>query len=383
MSVIAKSGISLYKQENANERTPAVAFSNLQFAHKAAAGETLIDFNSLTQPDPSEWAYANPSAAQLTAAEIQTTQKNVLLFSQARGWLAPGASFKVTSNNTIVFTESFGETLEDEVFVGYLLNVARTGTLVADTDFILVTGTLSAGSTDINVGKSFPANYNPNEQVGWVGLSIDGQQLRRNVGNATASPTASGDYEEVDNGTGNSTLLRLNETFSEDVTWIVFSTAVATIRPDGSVKDEVERQAGVIDTIVETVAVLAGVPEANFQAVPTQPVLKQFGDDLLAVKRYRVATVDFSVRAGHDKVLVDTAAVGPVTATLPASPDIGDVAEFWDAEGSFSSASFTVDFNGNSFEGVAIGTLVTSTDNWRFRFVFVGGGRGWIGADLT
>ena len=117
--------------------------------------------------------------------------------------------------------------------------------------------------------------------MGAVMVVIDGDPQFRNVGNATAAPSADGDYEEVDNGAGRSSLIRMNSTSGSDRSFHVISTATTVIRPDGSVMDEIEKQNGIIDKLVETTAVLAGVPETDFQSAPTQPQLKQFGDRLV------------------------------------------------------------------------------------------------------
>ena len=285
MSVTGKSSKALLKKDLINQKLPATSIKQLVFAHKAAAGETGINLSALiVPPEYSVLGFLQAGTDELLRANLLFNRKNLKLISSARGVLLDYDSYVVSSNNQITFTGSFGTSLADEIFVGYVEPVVRTGTLVADVEFILSTGTLAAGNTDISVGKSFQTNLYPTEQLGAVAVHIDCQQFLRNVGNATAAPGADGDYEEVDNGAGRSTVLRLNASDGSDRSYIVVSTATTVVRPDGSVMDEVERQAGVLDSVIATTAVLAGVPESDFQSVPSQPQLKQFGDRLVAVE---------------------------------------------------------------------------------------------------
>lgn len=279
MSTIDKSERSLIKKELMNERVPAVAFKGLRFAHKAAAGELFIDFNALVLPSELT-GFVNPTPSELEGAEIKFLQDNVKLFSSARGWLLPYASYRIISNTKIEFTADFGASLADEIFFGFIEPVARTGTIVGDTDQILCTGELTPGQTTINVGKSFPVNYNANEKVGWVELYVDGELKLRNTGNSSSTL----DEFYYENGAAVSTSLTLNVGATGGEKFVVKSSSVAVIRPDGSIRDEVERQAGVIDKVVEELAPLAGLLESDFQATPTQPQLKDFGDRVITLE---------------------------------------------------------------------------------------------------
>jgi hypothetical protein len=286
MSTTGKSSISLKKADLLNQKNPAMSVRKLVFAHKAAAGESGINLSALTTPvEYSSKGFVQPSYEELQRANLLFHRKNLRLISTARGQLVDYDSYEVSSNLQINFTDSFGTSQADEIFIGFIEPVVTTGNLVADVEFILQTGTITAGEADVNVGKSFVTNLNPNHQMGAVMFIIDGAVKRRNVGNATAAPSAPGDYEEVDNGGGNCTLLRLNNTSGSDQDYIVVSTATTVVRPDGSVLDEIEKQQGTIDKLVETTASLAGVPEGNFQVTPTQPQLKQFGDRLVGTEQ--------------------------------------------------------------------------------------------------
>jgi len=282
MSLTGKSAISLAKEDLINQKNPAVGFKKVVFAHQAQAGESGINLAALSVPSSySSAGFVQADYEEIVRASLLFYRKNLTLISTSRGVLLDYDSYTVSSNTQITFSDSFGESLEDEIFIGIIDPVVKTGNLIADAEFILETGTLDADQTDIPIGKSFSTNLNPTKQMGAVMVIVGGITQFRNVGNATAAPTADGNYEEVDNGAGRSTLIRMNESSTSDRVYHVVSTATTVIRPDGSMMDELEKQNGVIDKLVETTAVLAGVPETDFQASPTQPQLKQFGDRLL------------------------------------------------------------------------------------------------------
>lgn len=68
---------------------------------------------------------------------------------------------------------------------------------------------------------------------------------------------------------------------------------------------------------------------------------------------------------------------GPITATAPAAPQVGDPAlRFFDAFSTYSSNSFTFARNGNLIEGIAE-DLICDTDGVDFEAIFVGGSIGW------
>lgn len=281
MSIQKKSAISIVKKDLTRSKLPTLGVKKLMFAHKATAGESLIDLNSLTTPPEFTALGFSPSPTnELLAARMYFYRKNLRLHSSTKGELVDYIDYTVDSNSVISFTETFGTTVADEVIVGWLDPVVKSGSLVADADSVVVTGELTPGQTEINIGKSKPI-INISQQLGSVELQIEGQTYLRNVANDTAAPAADGDYEEVDNGDGFFTIIKLNNPAVGGEAYIVKSTAIDVIRPDGSVLDAIEKQQGVVDKLVETTAVLAGVPETNFQAAPTQPQLKQFGDRLI------------------------------------------------------------------------------------------------------
>lgn len=283
MSVTGKSIKSYRKADLQNDKSLQVVKS-FRFAHKASAGDSGFSIYALNVPtEMTSLGFSQPSANDISKANLLFYKNNLSIVSSARGQLNLEYDYVVTSTG-ISFTDLFGTALDGEIFVCTLNSVATTGNLVADTTFICETGTLLANSVSIPVGQSFKVNQNPTKQLGAVMLFIDGQLVYRNVGNAAANPSADGNYEEVDNGYGDCTLLEMNVSSGVDRTYVVISSWLSVVKPDGSVVETINKQQATIDKVVETLAVVAGVPETDFQAAPTQPQLNQFGDRLIALE---------------------------------------------------------------------------------------------------
>jgi len=383
MALQSKSTKSIVKQSLNNSKINNTGVKKILFAHKSPGGETSIDINSLVTPSATDMpGFSQPSVAEIKAARMNLFRKNLRIVSSENGVLQDYLDYSVPSSIIINLETA---TVLDEILHFYLEPVVKTGTLVADVDAILVTGTLSMGDTDINVGKSFDI-INTSEQIGAIEVQVAGQTLLRNVGNATAAPAADGDYEEVDTGSGVATIVRLNNSFGTDEPFIIKSTSLSTIRPDGSFADELESQQGTIDNLVATVAVLAGVPETDFQATPTQPQLTQFGDRVTALERYRAMThasdvAIRTVRQPTDKILLDNSG-GAGTIVLSASPVVGEWFEIWDLGETFGTNTATLDRNGNLIEGAAADFTI-STDKVKLKLTYTGISYGWAIGDIT
>ena len=86
-------------------------------------------------------------------------------------------------------------------------------------------------------------------------------------------------------------------------------------------------------------------------------------------------TSSFNVAAGEG-YFVDTSS-NVITATLPASPTIGDEASFVDVAGTFDTNSFTVARNGKPIQGSAA-DLTVSVERAGFTLVFYNDTQGWV-----
>jgi hypothetical protein len=118
--------------------------------------------------------------------------------------------------------------------------------------------------------------------------------MYRNAGNATASVSADGNYQELDAGSGLSNTIRFNivdPVNSRPIT--VLSNGMLAERPEGSLRAEIETLAGQNDSIIETLAVVAGVPTTNFRSAPNSVDLQTFGQRVLTMETNR-ARIDLS-----------------------------------------------------------------------------------------
>ena len=322
MSITGKSVKSLRKLDLINQKSPAISFKKIAFAHKATLNDAGFNLTTMTPPtELTNQGFSQPSTAELASVSLQFYAKNLTLTSAARGTLIPFQDYSIGGNQQINFSATFGLALADEIFYGVIDPVAKTGSLIADTNFILKTGTLSAGATDFNVGNSWKTNINPNMQLGAVCVYLDGVLQFRNAGNATAAPSADGNYQEVDNGSGECTLIKFNIADNlNDRVCMVMSNAISVIRPDGSLNDSIEKIQGSLDAVISTVADLAGVATTNFNASPTTPQLKQYGDRVVALETnaayenqantWTVAQ-DFSTPGNKVKGVIDGSTVAP------------------------------------------------------------------------
>lgn len=89
---------------------------------------------------------------------------------------------------------------------------------------------------------------------------------------------------------------------------------------------------------------------------------------------YTTQTTSFSAVASQG-YFVNTSA-GGVTATLPASPSVGDTIRFLDVAKTFDTNAFTVARNGNLIQGDAE-NLVVQTESAAFELIWSGGTFGW------
>ena len=370
MTAIAKSTTSLIKKNINSQKIPAVGVKKIFFAHKSPGGETTINVNALVAPDATEvpQGWIQPNISDILNARMYFFRNNVRIISSVKGTLiaVSCAAHDYTIKSSSIIELNIATTV-DEVFHIFIEPVVKSSAYVVDTDPVLVTGTLTAGVTDINIGKSKKI-LDTALQQGAVSVEINGQTLMRNVGNATAAPAADGNYEEVSNGNGEFTLIRLNVAYGSNQPYIIRSTALDVIRPDGSVLDQIESQQATIDIMVEDLALVTGNPTTNYQAAPTAPQLKQFGDRVVKVDTYLYIESGFTVAqrtlddVPFSKVQFNTTgAVG--TLFLPPNPARGYAVLVSDSFGTFGSFTLTIDGNGNNINGAGT-TSISVNDSW-------------------
>lgn len=283
MSLTGNSSLSLKRKDVKEQKSLAVGFKKLVFAHKASLGDTAINLAALTAPtEMMALGFSNPTSGELAAAQLLFYKTNLTLVSSARGVLMQDLSYSVQTSTRIVFNGFTA--LEGEIFTGVIDYNARNGINVVDAAPIVATGTLAVGAVDFNVGTPFEVGkYSDISQVGQVVVYRNGKQQFRNTGNS--SSVLDGNYYEVDAGSGMGVLIRFNTTpvvQSDNI--LVFSHGLLAYRPDSSALAVIENLAGQLDQVIPTVAALSGQPETNFRAAPNNVDLKAFGDRVLSAE---------------------------------------------------------------------------------------------------
>lgn len=276
MSVIGKGSSSFRKKDVMEQKSIALGFKKIRWAHKATVGDTGINMNALVQPsEMAAYGFTNPTATAIAGANLFTYRSNLKLVSSLRGLLVDQLSYVVNSSTQISFIDFTAE--DGEIFTGWIDDSPTTSLSVVDGNQIVASGILLAGQTDFNIGTPIEINKNPASQMGSVMVFADRGLQYRKVGNITSGD---GDYIEVPVAGGLGSLIRFNASGSDRFITVV-SNGVVAERPDGSMMAAIERVQGQVDAMVPTLAQVAGVPETTFQTGPSNVDLKQFGDEVL------------------------------------------------------------------------------------------------------
>jgi len=371
MAITGNNALSIRKRDLSNQKSIAVGFKKMIFAHKAAAGETGISVGALNPPtELTSKGFTNPTTSDILAADMRFFRKNVKVISSAKGELMDYISYDVKSSSQINWVGFTSDV--DEIFTVEIDHSPRTGLRVVDANPLISTGVLTAGQTDYNVGQAFEVAKYISQQIGAVTVFVDGVQKNRNISNSASGAN----YQEVDTGNGLGSIIRFNSTEAFDQNIAIISTGLLVEKPNESQLQEIESSQGQIDAMIPTLATLAGVPESTFQAAPNNIDLKSFGDRFQQIERWRLISASDDARDIVDKVLVDCSGTA-VTLTLPLSPNIGDSVWVQDAGDTFTTNICTVARNGNLIDGVAA-DFTASTDGAWIEFIFRSGSIGWI-----
>lgn len=266
-------------------------FTKIQFAHKATAGDTIVDVNNLNPPTIEMPTFTNPSASRIIEARMFQFKNNVTIESSLAGVLIQDLSYRVESNTTI---QLLYDAAEGEIFKVILDASPVSGIQVVDARTPSAEGELAVGQTN------FPIGFSTSTQRNELMLYRNGVEQRRNPGNSS-TPGPDGNYYVLpgtDPAYGN--VVVFNEATIVDDDYIRAVGIGGTVEsPTNSTWDEIEKLQGQLDKVVETTAELAGVPETNFQATPNNVDLKQFGDRVLALenKRFAEKALQFDVNS--------------------------------------------------------------------------------------
>jgi hypothetical protein len=111
------------------------------------------------------------------------------------------------------------------------------------------------------------------------------------------------------------------------------------------------------------------------QVLTTDGTTASFGDISGGASWQAVKTAAFNVTAGEGYFVNTTS--GAITATLPASPSLGDFVSFIDYAGTFDTNNLTIARNGKNIQGVAE-DLTVSVERAGLTLVFVDDTQGWL-----
>lgn len=279
--ITGKESLSIKKLDVAQSKLSSMGFQKIRFMHKATAGDTTINLASLTVPtEATSNGFAQPNASILNSLNLSQWRENFTLESSLRGKLTEFLGFTLSGANKInlLFSAEDGE-----IFTGLMDYVARTGNTIVDAQPLVVSGTLTAGSTDFNVGTPFQVGLYSSAQVGAVMVFVDNQLALRNSGNSVPGAGVEGDYYEVNAGGGLGQVIRFNQAdLVNDRGIVVVSVGSLVERPNASQLALIQSLAGQVDSMIPTLAALAGVPATTFQGAPNDVNLKAFGDTVAA-----------------------------------------------------------------------------------------------------
>lgn len=263
---------------------------NIRFAHSATAGQKTIDLNSLVTP-PSMLAngFVQPSPVDIAGANLSIVPDNLQLKS-SRGSLIRQEDYEITAAGTINFlnTSPLGVlgAEEGEIFEGILKTVTANAQNITDAKTFDTTAddtNFTPGDTLINVGVAYKVNDNPFHQTGEVRAYKNGKRIYRNVNNAAASPTADGNFHEVDSGNGYGTMIELNvPAQAGDIFGFDFGLKVSP--GDLQVFGQIERLQGAFLKLAKDAAVDFGTNLSDYiVADPTEIERRAFGDLVLSM----------------------------------------------------------------------------------------------------
>jgi len=247
--VVGKSAVSWEKGNVKESELLVRGVKVMVFAHQATGTELFLDFRSLTAPpDMVSIGFIQPPQTDINGIDLVFMGENLEVVSAINNQLIPYIDYVVYEHG-IKFTAAYTPAA-NEIFLLTYNDHVTTANMIVDARPLVVSGTLLAGTTDFVVGQLFPVN-NRGHQTGSVAVYRGDPQLKqtRNMGNDPLAP-ASGDYTEVDPGTGYSSMIRFNTPAAvggELVT--VLSVGSLVERPNISMMQVIEAISGTVDQV--------------------------------------------------------------------------------------------------------------------------------------
>lgn len=268
---------SIKKGTSQDSLIPNVGFTNIEFMHTPTIADTSINLQSLSAPATAVTnGYVAPSVSALAAVDLLKFKENLVLRTST-GILTPFIDYKVTGPQTITYLAPMLPVAGTEIITGTIQSVPKTGVTVVDASPLVASGTLLAGNTDIAIGTYEVGKY-ITEDHGSVMVFIDGLLIQRNNNNTTSALKITGDYQEITN------IIKMNASTGGNREFAVFSVGSLVNRPQASMDAVFEQLQGQIDAMVPDLAVLAAVPETNYQTAPNNVDLKAFSQRILDIE---------------------------------------------------------------------------------------------------
>lgn len=287
-SIIGKETLGYRKNRIAEVSSGFSIPQVIQFAHKFTGGETTFSLLNLTTPTAEMPGFSNPSPSVLAGTGINVNPTALKLYlSSTGGRLIQFDSYKVFGT-TIQFT---GNLLTSgmpagSIIFGEIVTVAANPIVVGDSRFIRKTYSLAVGQTTLNLGFSFKVGVGlgSSDQIGDIKVYRNSAIQLRNVGNAVASISADGNYQEVDSGNGYGTSIVFNSAPVGQADVIVVEMGIQVSSGQIQIWSELERLQGAIQALATDAALAFGNPISNYlSANSTELERRSFGDNIVSL----------------------------------------------------------------------------------------------------
>ena len=284
-SITGTEDISLTKEDVLESKQFASTARKLIFAHKATGGESGINLLSLvTPPELAANGFVQPATSEIASSRAIFNKKNFRLLSSINGELWMHDHYVITSEAFISFLNGI-TALPGEIFRGEIIDVPQTAIVTADARSITRTYQLGIGQTLLNLGVLFKVgeNLTANSQIGSIKVWRNGFLQMRNVGNALASPSADGNYQEYDPANlGTSNQIQFNIAPVGQADEIVVEFGLHVFSGDVEIYGAIEQLHGILFKLAQDAAPAFGNPLSNYlTANPSQVDRRQFGDLVL------------------------------------------------------------------------------------------------------
>ena len=294
-SIIAVEDISLAKEDILESKQFASTARKIVFAHKATGGESGINLLSLITPtELSANGFVQPSTAEIAASRAIFNKKNFRLISSINGELWMHDHYVITSEAFISFLNGI-TALPGEIFRGEIIDVPQAAVITADARSVTRTYQLAVGQTLLNLGVLYKVgeNLTANSQIGSIKVWRNGSLQMRNVGNAAASPTADGNYQEYDPANlGTSNQIQFNIAPIGQTDEVIVEFGLHVFSGDVEIYGAIEQLHGMLFKLAQDAAPAFGNPLSTYlSANPSQVDRRQFGNLVLGLLDLQVPIV--------------------------------------------------------------------------------------------